>query len=166
MNVYVKGIRKLFMPPWSWRQQPNKCHRPTFHQNVKSSWRSHTAHSPVWSPPHWIFYRWQPCMTLFSSFFEHKMPARTSDKPSKSVYATFILYRNFPAKTRHQIRASCSKNERTTQKLAFHWSNNHAMASRAHAATEKLYYYSTRHAKDWDEKSGQEDGSLANRSLN
>ena len=93
------------------------------------------------------------------------MPARTSDKPSKSVYATFILYRNFPAKTRHQIRASCSKNERTTQKLAFHWSNNHAMASRAHAATEKLYYYSTRHAKDWDEQSGQEDGSSANSSL-
>ena len=33
------------------------------------------------------------------------------------------------------------------QKLTFHWSNNHAMASRGHAATEKLYYYSTRHAK-------------------
>ena len=35
--------------------------------------------------------------------------------PSKSVYATFIAYRNFPAKTLHQIRASYSKNECATQ---------------------------------------------------
>ena len=47
---------------------------------------------------------------------------------------------------------------RGKQKLTFHWSNNHAMASRGHAATEKLYYYSTRHAKGWDEQSGQENG--------
>ena len=52
------------------------------------------------------------------------------------------------------------------QKLTFHWSNNHAMASRGHAATEKLYYYSTRHAKGWNEQSGQENGSSGNRSLN
>ena len=29
-----------------------------------------------------------------------------------------------------------------------HWSNNHAMASRGRTATEKLYYYTTRHARD------------------
>ena len=34
-----------------------------------------------------------------------------------------------------------------TQELAFHWSNNHAMVSRGRAATEKLYFYPTRHAK-------------------
>ena len=60
-----------------------------------------------------------------------------------------------------RTRLHCCK-----QKLTFHWSNNHAMVSRGRAATEKLYFYPTRHAKGWEEQSGQEDGSSANLSLN
>ena len=55
---------------------------------------------------------------------------------------------------------------RGKQKLTLYWSNKHAMASRGHAATAKVFYFSTRHAKGWNEQSGQENGSSGNRSLN
>ena len=57
----------------------------------------------------------------------------TTSTPLSSIRAFCFLHRCFL--------------HRGKQKLTFHWSNNHAMASRGHAATEKLYYYSTRHAK-------------------
>ena len=57
----------------------------------------------------------------------------TTSTPLSSIRAFCFLHRCFL--------------HRGKQKLTFHWSNNHAMASRGHAATEKVLYYSTRHAK-------------------
>ena len=57
----------------------------------------------------------------------------TTSTPLSSIRAFCFLHRCFL--------------HRGKQKLTLYWSNKHAMASRGHAATAKVFYYSTRHAK-------------------